>query len=107
MGNIAQGRGREANIARGKAECYISPETTPTCNISCSTRASVSGTLTGLLQRIWSSISGTIFSRGEYSTLCALWKIKHSSALSSYMASYNKGLEQLGPVGATMIERKQ
>ena len=27
--------------------------------------------------------------QGKYSTLCALWKIKHSSALSSCMASYN------------------
>ena len=52
---------------------------------------SISGTLTGLLQRIWSSISGTIFPGGKYSTLRALWKIKikHSSALSSCMVSYN------------------
>jgi len=39
MGNIAQGRDREANIARGEAECYICPETTPACNISCSAQA--------------------------------------------------------------------
>ena len=38
-GNIAQGRGREANIARGEAECYICLETTPACNISCSAQA--------------------------------------------------------------------
>ena len=28
-GKIAQGRGRETNIARGIAECYIRLETTP------------------------------------------------------------------------------
>jgi len=39
MGNIAQGRGREANIARGEAECYICLETVPVCNISRSARA--------------------------------------------------------------------
>jgi len=38
-GNIAQGRGREANIARGEAECYICLETTPACNISRGARA--------------------------------------------------------------------
>ena len=31
MEKIARGRGREANIARGKAECYISLETKPEC----------------------------------------------------------------------------
>jgi len=31
-GNIAQGRGQEASIARGEAECYISLETTLTCS---------------------------------------------------------------------------
>jgi len=31
-GNIAQGRGQKASIARGVAECYISLETTPTCS---------------------------------------------------------------------------
>ena len=33
MGNIVQGRGREANIARGEAECYICLETMPTCTV--------------------------------------------------------------------------
>ena len=28
---IARGRGREANIAQGEAECYISLETKPEC----------------------------------------------------------------------------
>ena len=31
MENIAQGSGGEANIARGKAKCYISLEVTPKC----------------------------------------------------------------------------
>ena len=31
MEKIARGRGREANIARGEAECYISLETKPEC----------------------------------------------------------------------------
>jgi len=39
MGNIAQGRGREANVAQGEAKCYICLETTPVCNISHSARA--------------------------------------------------------------------
>jgi len=39
MGNIVQGRDREANIARGEAEFYICRETMPACNISCSARA--------------------------------------------------------------------
>ena len=39
MGNIARGRGQEANIARGRAEYYISLETMPSCNISRSARA--------------------------------------------------------------------
>ena len=30
-GKIARGRGLEANIARGEAECYISLETKPEC----------------------------------------------------------------------------
>ena len=47
---------------------------------------SVSTALTGLLY----GISSTIFSRGINSTLCALWKIKHTSVLSFCMASCNK-----------------
>jgi len=39
MGNIAQGCGREANIARGEAECYTFHETTLTCNVSRSAQA--------------------------------------------------------------------
>jgi len=39
MGHIAQGCGQEANIARGETECYICPETMPTCNVSHSARA--------------------------------------------------------------------
>ena len=31
MEKIARGHGREANIARGEAECYISLETKPKC----------------------------------------------------------------------------
>ena len=31
MEKIARGRGQEANIAQGKAECYISLETKPKC----------------------------------------------------------------------------
>ena len=31
MEKIARGRGREANIARGEAECYIRLETAPEC----------------------------------------------------------------------------
>jgi len=31
--HTAQGRGREANIARGEAKCYICLETMPACNI--------------------------------------------------------------------------
>ena len=31
MEKIAQGCGQEANIVRGKAECYISLETKPEC----------------------------------------------------------------------------
>ena len=31
MEKIARGHGREANIAQGKAECYISLETKPEC----------------------------------------------------------------------------
>ena len=31
MEKIARGRGRETNIARGTAECYIRLETTPEC----------------------------------------------------------------------------
>ena len=34
MEKIAQGRGQETNIARGKAECYIRLETTPECYFS-------------------------------------------------------------------------
>ena len=34
MEKIAQGHGRETNIARGKAECYIRLETTPECYFS-------------------------------------------------------------------------
>ena len=30
-GKIAHGRGRETNIARGEAECYIRLETKPKC----------------------------------------------------------------------------
>ena len=37
----------------------------------------------------WLIASGTVFSRGKYSMLHALWKMKHSSVLSSCMASYN------------------
>ena len=40
----------------------------------------------------WFIATYTIFSRGKHSTLRALRKIKHSSALSSCMASYNKYL---------------
>ena len=47
-GNIVQGCSREATIARGKAECYICLEATPTCNIFLWCMC-VSGTLTGLL----------------------------------------------------------
>ena len=31
MEKIARGRGRETNIARGEAECYIRLETKPEC----------------------------------------------------------------------------
>ena len=31
MDKIARGRGREANITQGEAECYISLETKPEC----------------------------------------------------------------------------
>ena len=34
MEKIARGRGREANIARGEAKCYISLETKPECYFS-------------------------------------------------------------------------
>ena len=34
MEKIARGHGREANIARGEAECYISLETKPECYFS-------------------------------------------------------------------------
>ena len=40
-------------------------------------------------QHLRSTISNAIFSSGKCSTLCALWKTKHTSALSSSMASYN------------------
>jgi len=60
MGNIAQGFGQEANIARGETKCYICLETTLICNFS--------------LENI---------------VLPHYVIIKHSSALSSCMASYN------------------
>ena len=46
----------------------------------------------------------TIFSRGKFSTLRALWKIKHSSALSSCMASYNKVFHNISNLVTDQVE---
>ena len=79
-GSTGQGCGWEVNTARGEAKCYICLKTTPTCNTShmqyfpqCT---NISGTLTGTYME-W-----------DGKAHCALWKLKHTSALCIVILPY-------------------
>ena len=65
MEKIARGHGREANIARGEAECCISLETKPECHFFpyCTHGSALTGlfsVLAGLFEQIAKVLLGAI-----------------------------------------------